>query len=159
MITLKIPTTIRSEEGLGMTLYEASQLSEGLDITDKIWDIGIYFECPANWEEATDDSYDRFMLLLGCNIKVAKWRPKGYTICDIAGFMWENRDVFGPFFNENNREGYRPADYGDSEELDPEEDSGFYEAFMQPFESLLAGNYTDEDYQELYEKLSMKAGR
>ena len=146
-ITLKIP------EKTIATLYEASQVTGGLDIADKDWDMGVYFECPKSWEEA-NDGYDKFMLLLGCNIRVEQFSEDWYTTCYIAEFMWENRDVFDKFFNENNRKGYRPMDYKD---LDPEADTGFYEAYMEPFESLLIGNYSDDDYMTLYKMLAAKA--
>lgn len=145
-LTLKIP------EPRIVTLYEARLAAKGLDIADDTYDIGIYFDCARSWKEAKD-GYDKFMLLLGCNILVKKYNPDWYTVCYISEFMWDNRDIFDPFFNENNREGYRPMDYKD---LNPEKDSGFYEAYIQPFESLLSGGYSDEDYQTLYDAFVKK---
>lgn len=149
MITLQIP------ELKVQTLYEACLLTNGLDIADRDWDMGIYFECGKTWNDAVD-WYEKLMMIFGINIRVERMDTVGYTTCMIADFLWENRDVFDVFFNEHNRHGYRPKDYNN---LDPELDTGFFEAYMQPFESLLAGNYTDDDYKELYQMLSDKAAK
>lgn len=126
---------------------------DGCDVSDTVWDWGTFFSCAKNWE-ACNDAYDRFCLLLALNVDViGPYQEDWYTACDWGKFMWDNNDVFGPWFNKHNREGYRPKDY---KGLDPKKDTGFYEAYMQPLESLLCGNYSEESYDELFKKLSKK---
>lgn len=155
-ITTKIP-----EMHKPATLYEMIQLNNynGVDIYDDTWDLAVFLECPENWEAATDN-YDKLMLLFALNLRtVFETRPAdeqndpldtSSVCCAIGTFLWEHRDVFDPFFNAHNRAGYRPKDYAD---LDPDKDSGFYSAYMMPFESLVVGNYSDKDYGELYDAL------
>jgi hypothetical protein len=56
-------------------------------------------------------------------------------------------DAFKKFFNEENREGYRPMDYENAD--DSTSDDGFYEAYLEGLESLLIGNYSEDDYEKL----------
>ena len=138
------------------SLYEAimRENGEGFDICDDVWDWGIYIGCARSFEECGDDWYEKCMLLFCLNIKCTKVQPKWYSICKVGEFIKENIDVFRTFFNEQNREGYRPSDYKNAD--DDTTDAGFYEAYMQPMESLIAGNYCDSDYKELYLKLGGK---
>ena len=132
---------------------------EGFDIGDKEWDWGIYFGCPRDFHtgkdpDGNDDYYDNLMLLFALNIKCYKLQPTWYTVCGVGEFIKENLKVFKKFFNKHNREGYRPKDYKEAD--DPTVDAGFYEAYMQPMESLIAGNYSYSDYKELYFALGGK---
>lgn len=145
------------------TLYNAIMMTngEGFDICDDVWDWGIYFGCPKSFEECESkdpdmeyDWYEALMLLFALNITCTKIQPKWYSVCLITQFIKDNIDVFRKFFNENNREGYRPMDYENAE--DDTVDDGFYEAYMQPMESLIAGNYSYSDYEELYKALTNK---
>ena len=133
-----------------VSLYEAimRQNGEGFDICDNVWDWGIYIGCPKSFEEAGDDWYDKCMLLFCLNIRCKKVQPKWYSICLVSQFIKENIEVFRTFFNERNREGFRPSDYKHAD--DDTEDAGFFEAYMEPMESLIAGNYSESDYKDLY---------
>jgi len=124
-----------------------------LDITGKEWDWGVAVCLDLEEPEDESDYYCMFMHYVCINIQVTKYVPDWYTQTTIEEFLWENRDVFEPFFNENNREGYRPKDY---DQIDPNEDTGFYEAYMMPMESLISGNYSESAYKRLYKKLIEK---
>ena len=130
------------------SLFEVLSLTgkEGLDICDDIWDWGIYLGCERSFENCKDDYYDKCMLLFALNFTCTKVCETGYSTCLVSKFIHDNIDVFREFFNEENREGYRPMDYDNAD--DWESDDGFYEAYMQPMESLIAGNYTDSDYKK-----------
>lgn len=123
------------------------------DVCDNGWDWCCCL-CFQKLPEQGSDSYVKFCTWLARNLEIED--PDEYTeepctvTCKVADLMWKHRDVFEPFFNENNRYGYRPADYGD---IDPDEDEGFYEAYMTPLESLIVGNYSEEDYSKLLEAL------
>ena len=145
---VKGSTGIKTEiEPAAITLHQAIvKTGYGFDIADKDWDWGTYFDCPATWDEC-NDYYDRCCLLFALNIKVEEIRQDWYSPCYVADFLWEHRDAFGKFFDEENREGYRPCDYSD---IAPDEDTGFLEAYLEPFESLLIGNYSESDYKKLY---------
>ena len=125
------------------------------DVCDDGWDWCCCL-CFNKIPEQGSDSYTRFCTWLAKNLELDD--PKdcldnfayyGVT-CKVADLMWAHRDVFEPFFNENNKRGYRPKDYGD---IDPDADEGFYEAYMMPLESLIVGNYSEEDYSQLLEAL------
>lgn len=129
----------------------------GVDVGDVDWDWEAYFSCknPDDESEEFVDAYDSFMYLLGELTPVTRIRAdedsKSYfVIADFSGMLWNHREVFEKFFNEQNRVGYRPCDYPGCRY---DEDSGFYEAFMMPLTGLMAGVYAEEDYQELYETL------
>ena len=157
-MSIQMKHTATFDENNVTTLYEALHFcGGGTDICDSDWDLCVYFET-SETEEPDEDAYDRFMRVIALNLLIdepERYVPAdGYPSCRIADFMWENRDIFEPFFNENNRDGYRPEDY---DELSPSFDSGFYEAYMMPFESLVVGNYTEEDYDYLTKKFREKA--
>lgn len=125
------------------------------DVCDDGWDWCCCL-CFHKIPEQGSDNYTRFCTWLAKNLELDD--PKdcldnfayyGVT-CKVADLMWKHRDVFEPFFNENNKRGYRPKDYDD---IDPDEDEGFYEAYMMPLESLIVGNYSEEDYSKLLEAL------
>lgn len=126
------------------------------DVYDSSWDWGcclIFNKYP----EEGDGAYERFCCWLAHNLELdpddadvySEERPDAVT-CKAADLMWKHRDVFEPFFNEQNKRGYRPKDFG---EIDPDCDDGFFEAYMLPLESLMVGNYSESDYAELLEKL------
>jgi hypothetical protein len=166
MITLQIPKQKTTEIQKGVTtLYEAIHKDDsmGLDITDQEggWDMEAYLGCEKSWE-ATQDSYDRLMLLFACNIKVEGYHPDWDTQCYIADFLWENRRVFEKFFNKHNANEYRPIYFQRElqrrgKDLSPDEDTGFYESFIKPFISLVEGYYSPDDYEELFRDLCKEA--
>lgn len=133
------------------SLYEAlvAERMDGCDICDVDWDWGIYLGIPdgAKSIDSCEDGYDKFCFILCLNLKTKGIQPEWYTPCNVCGFIEEHRATFEEFFNEKNREGYRPSDYEGP--LKPDEDKGYYEAFMEPMESLIAGNYSESDYDEL----------
>ena len=126
---------------------------DGCDICDEDWDWGIYLGIPSDVKSIDDceDGYDKFCLLLCLNLKTKGIRPDWYTPCNVCGFIEEHRAVFEEFFNRESQEGYRPSDY--DHKLKADEDKGYFEAFMEPMESLIAGNYCDSDYEELVKRL------
>ena len=136
-----------------MKLQEMLQLKgDGFDISDDDWDWGTYIE--AYSPEDVYDSYDRFMVYLAENIEIVKFNENWYSPCKVAQFIVEHQAAFRQFFNEENREGYRPKDYKEAD--DPTVDEGFYEVYLCGLESLMVGNYTEEDYSKLLKLLTKK---
>lgn len=131
-----------------MTLFELIELSDGLDIGDNTWDWGIYFD----FTKDSDDPYDQCMEFMAKHIEVVKVNKDWYSPCKVCEFVVEYQKAFERFFNEENREGYRPKDYEKGN--DPTVDEGFFEAYMAGVESLIAGNYCDSDYTKLLNYLS-----
>lgn len=146
---MKNITTTAPKGKKTITFYEACKFAgmDGADISDRDWDWGIFLGIPeAETIKECEDGYDRFCLLLALNLHCEGIVRDWYTPCDVCAFIEAHRKTFERFFNEENREGYRPMDYNSPKAT---EDKGYYEAFMQPMESLIAGNYTDEDYEKL----------
>lgn len=140
-----------------LSFYEACahEHIDGADICDNDWDWGIFLSVPeAKTLDECEDAYDKFCLLLALNLRCKGINREWYTACDVCGFIEANRKVFEKFFNEENREGYRPMDYDNPQ---PDEDEGYFEAFMQPMESLIAGNYCESNYQRLVDELTGKS--
>ena len=139
-----------------MSLYAALKNKEmdGCDICDNDWDWGIYLGFPEDVDsvEECKEPYDAFCLLLALNLKTKVVRPDWYTPCNVCEFIEENRKAFDKFMNEENREGYRPKDY--EEPLKANEDDGYYEVYMATMENLIAGNYSDSDYEKLVKYLT-----
>ena len=144
------------------SLYEVLRLGgwEDLDICDTIWDWGVNLGHGgySSFEDIDKDNpmdpwYYKIILLFCLNIKVEKVQPKWYTVCHVAEFIDENREAFDKFMNEENREGYRPKDY--PKHQNPTiDDELFYDIYLPTFESLVVGNYTDDDYKKLFEYLT-----
>lgn len=134
-----------------VSLYQMiCHVGSGFDICDDEYDWGVYMDCYKSWEEC-DDYYDRIILLFALNIRCVKYNDDWYSPCKVSEFIAENIKAFRQFFNEENREGYRPMDYENAD--DSHSDEGFYEAYMMPLESLIAGNYSEDDYEKLYKLL------
>lgn len=148
----KLITT--APESKEITFYEACMniKTDGADISDRDWDWGIYLGLPseARTLEKCEDGYERFCLLLAFNLHCKGIVSDWYTPCDVCGFIEAHRKTFEKFFNEENIEGYRPKDYGSPK---ADEDKGYFEAFMQPMECLLAGNYAESSYDKLVDML------
>ena len=145
MITLKIP---KKET---MPLYQVIQNYGDIDIGDNTYDWGVGFSCPDSWEEC-EDYYDRFLLLLAINIECIHPQPDWYSTCLVSEFISKNIKAFRKFFNEENREGYRPMDYENSDDYTVDE--GFYDSYLLPLEGLIVGNYAEEDYEKIYKLLT-----
>ena len=153
MAKSKITTEIPERTLNGLKLYEVMQIvGGGFDISDKDYDWGIYCECEKNWKSC-DDWYDRFILLICLNITCVSYSENWYSECNVREFIIDNLEAFEKFCNEENRDDYKPQYWKDKgEKIDPEADENelFYEIYMQTMESLIAGNYCDEDYHKLY---------
>ena len=131
-------------------LIEVIQEQGCIDIAGNIFDWGIAFDCACQIKDI-HDGYDMFMYFIGREVNCLKFQPNWYSLCDVEKFIKKYISVFKKFFNEKNREGYRPMDYEDAD--NEERDLGFYEAYLQPLESLIAGNYIEDDYLELSKSL------
>ena len=142
----------------GLSLYEYLKLTghEDCDIGDEIWDLGTnlgyggydsFEEIDKAFKDPNDRWYFKLILLFCWNIKVVKPQPNWYTVCDVCGFIEANKEAWDQFLNEENREGYRPMDY---KHLDPNKDDGYFEVYMQSFEQLCIGNYSDRQYGKLF---------
>lgn len=131
-----------------MTLLEAVNkniLEECFDIYDEDWDWCVAIDLWLDDSSGERAPSDRFIEWLARNLE---WISGDSTscVCNAAEFMWEHREVFNPFFEENNVRWARPSAY---KHLDPDEDSGFFEVYLCSLESLIVGNYSDEDYSRL----------
>ena len=143
-------------KSIKLSLFQTLQIagSDGCDICDDIYDWGTYLGCPESWEKCTD-YYDRCMLLFALNLRCDKYNESGYSVCHVTEFLWENREPFERFMNEENRRDYTPRYWQkQGETIDPKEDGLFYDVYMTTFESLLIGNYSEPDYQKLYKYLT-----
>lgn len=147
-------TKIKKQQEL--SLYEVLQIagSDGCDICDDDYDWGVYLGFQESWEKCTD-FYDKCMLLFALNLKCSGYHPDRYSSCDVAKFIWRNREPFERFMNEENRTEYRPRYWQKKgETIDPDEDGVFYDVYMTTFESLIVGNYSEHDYQKLFKYLT-----
>lgn len=139
-----------------MSLYDCFRLvgEYGCDICDDIYDWGTYLGCQETWDKC-HDYYDKCMLLFALNLTCIKYNDKAYSCCDVSKFLWKNREPFERFFNEENKRDYTPAYWlKKGETIDPDEDGLFYDIYMESFESLLIGNYSESDYRKLYKYLT-----
>ena len=135
-----------------MTLYEMMKLKgEGFDVSDNTWDWGTYIGYVEDEDDL--DYYDKFTLYLTKNVEIERYNDDWYSPCKVCEFIVAHQDAFRKFFNEENREGYRPMDYENGD--DSTIDEGFYEAYMMGLESLLVGNYSESDYKKLYTLLTL----
>lgn len=156
-MTKKTNKTPHTAERQSLAEVLASTTLEIIEVADKDWeDFEVDFSCKDPDIEEFEDSYDSFMFLLASLTPVeevyrdSQGEASGAT-CDFTAVLWRFKDVFEEFFNEHNREGYRPMDYPNCRF---DEDSGFAEAYLYPLEYLIVGGYIDECYQDLYEKLT-----
>ena len=133
-----------------MLLSELIKLSGGLDISDNTFDWGAYIEFTDEPNEEID-WYNEFCKEIAQRTEVVHINQDWYSPCKVSEMIVANMDAFKKFFNEENREGYRPMDYENAD--DSTSDDGFYEAYLQGLESLLVGNYAEEDYEKLVKLL------
>lgn len=128
------------EDSIAAT-FKREGVDEG-DISDEIYDWGVYV-C---YTEEPVDNYDKFMNYLLENIEMVEFKSDWYSPCKVTEFMLEHFDAFAKFFNEENGEAFRPDSY---EGVNWSEDEEFYDVFLASLESLINGNYTDEDYGKI----------
>ena len=132
------------------SLYKALVASnmDGCDICDNDWEWGIYLGIPeAKSVDKCEDGYDKLCLLLVLNLNTTGIKRDWYTPCDVCAFVEKNRKAFDKFLEEENREGCRPSDY--DHKLRANKDDGYYEVYMESLEQLIAGNYSDGNYDKL----------
>lgn len=147
---------IEIKEKPQMSLFDTLRLagSDGCDICDDIYDWGTYLGCPESWEKCSD-YYEKCMLLFALNLTCLKYNDQAYSICKVTEFIWRNREPFERFMNEENKLEYTPRYWQKKgETIDPDEDGIFYDVYMETFESLLIGNYSESDYQKLFKYLT-----
>ena len=118
----------------------------GFDISDDVFDFVNYFECYADFADC-EDGYDKVMYLFGSNIKVLKFQPDWYSICNITEFIETNIDAFNEFLNQVYREEYQPQNFDRQYTSNDEE---FYDIYIEMFGYLLNGSFTDSEYNLLY---------
>lgn len=136
------------------SIYEVLRLTgqSDFDICDNVWDWGVNVGCCDNLEKC-GDYYDKFMLLFCLNVICTKYQPKWYSCCNVVDFIEQNRKAIDKFLNEENLEDYQPQNY---EELNCDEDSGYFEVYMESLEQLINGNYSERQYEKLYKYLGGK---
>lgn len=150
--------TLRAVARQSLAEVLASTTLDIIEVVDKDWeDFSVDFSCKDPDTEEFEDSYDSFMFLLASLTPVEEVErdSQGEVVgatCDFTAVLWKFKDVFEKFFNEHNREGYRPMDYPGCRF---DEDSGFAEAYLYPLEYLINGGYIEDCYEELYEALAV----
>ena len=112
------------------------------DISDETYDWGTYI----SYTEDPEDDYERFMNFVMENTEMVSYNSDWYSPCKVTEFMLKYIDAFTKFFEEENGEAYRPSSYPGT---DWANDETFYDVFLTSLESLLIGNYSEEDYSKL----------
>lgn len=128
-----------------MTLKEIMDLNNnyGFDICDETFDWGTYFY--ADFEEEKGDSYNDLMCLFAEEIVCIKYKKDYYSICQVSQFILSYKEAFDRFMNEENNEFYKPKNYDNITMND-----GDFEIYLLTFENLIIGNYSNSDYEKLY---------
>lgn len=130
-----------------MLLYDLVKIAGGLDVSDNTFDWGTYFDFCDERDDGEIDWYNEFAIEVAKRTEIVKVNKDWYSPCKFTEMIVANMDAFRKFFNEENREGYRPMDYENAD--DATTDDGFYEAYLAGLESLFIGNYCDSDYKKL----------
>ena len=130
-----------------MKIYDFMKFSDidGFDIADEIFDWGTHF-C-IDMHNVAKDSYDVVMTYFANNIEMVNYRQEWYSSCKVSEFIQSHRKAFDKFMRMVNNENYQP---NDEITIDDEE---FCDLYLSTFESLVCGNYAEEDYELLYELL------
>jgi hypothetical protein len=130
-----------------MTIYEFMLFSreDGFDIADNIFDWGNYFGVDLHPYE--QDSYNVLMIYFANNIEMVNYNKNWYSSCKVSEFIQSHRQAFDKFMRMVNNENYQPDDSVTFE------DEEFCDLYLSTFESLINGNYAEEDYELLYELL------
>ena len=130
-----------------MTILEFMKFSneDGFDIADEIFDWCDYFAI--NTITTEKDSYDVVMMYFANNIEMVNYRKGWYSSCKISEFIQKHRKAFDEFMRTTNNEHYQPSD---EVSIDDEE---FYDLYLMTFQNLIDGNYSDSDYERLYDLL------
>lgn len=117
------------------------------DVCDAIYDWVAYLGVHDN--ENCDD-YDKLMRFFANNIEVVDLLTNGNLQCKVTDFIKEHYDAFLKFVEEENDDNYKPSSY-DEFDLEGED---FYDIFLNTFENLLIGNYSDLSYTKLLKYLT-----
>lgn len=130
-----------------MTIYEFMIFSnkDGFDISDEIFDWATYFG--ADLHNTTNDSYNVLMVYFANEIEMVNYQENWYSCCKVSEFIQKHKKAFDMFMKEVNNERFQPDD---EVTIDDEE---FCDLYLSTFESLVCGNYADEDYELLYDLL------
>lgn len=119
------------------------------DINDSIFDFLTHLE----YDKDINDSYDRCLDYIAAHLDVIELAPNtdyGVT-CDICGLIENYRSAFDRFMNEENAETYTPAHYVELYgEVYTPNDEEYYDLYLQTFDCLLGGSYSNSDYDKLY---------
>lgn len=126
-----------------MTIYEFMRFSneEGFDICDQTFDWGNYFGL--DFELKEKDIYEMVMEYFARNIEMVNYQKEWFSVCKVSEFIQAHRKAFDMFMKECNGESHQP---NSSVSMEDEE---FYWLYLATFESLINGNYSDDDYKLL----------
>lgn len=136
-----------------ITLYELFQLCdiESTDIGDDVYDWCENFSCYTD-KSKCKEYYDKLMRFFAIKIECDRYRPNWYSNCFVSNFIRENIEVFTKFLNEENIEGHRPMDYAN----EPMDDELFYDLYMGSMRFLIAGEYSEKQYEKLFKMFGGK---
>lgn len=125
-----------------MNLYELVKSKSGLDVCDKVFDVGMYFDFSDD-----GDNYDRCMVDMAKRIEVIEVKENWYTICNITKFLETNKKIFDDFIEKFYKDEYKPK-----KSYTPDEEE-FYDVYVELFEQLVIGSWCDKHYAWLLKEL------
>lgn len=138
-----------------ISLYELFGLCnlDSVDIADNTYDFAVNFACNLD-KNKCKDYYDKLMRMFAIGIECGNFEIWSSPVahCDIVAFIRQHYTSFNVFMSHNNRDGYKPQEY----DLVEEDTDLWYDLYMNTFESLVIGNYSDEQYKELYQLMGGK---
>lgn len=138
-------------------LFDLCKLSD-VDIADNTYDFMVNFGCHVRKCDCKD-FYDKCMRFFATKIECDDFEiGDNIAHCDIVKFINKFIDVFNEFMNRHNREGYRPKDFALVDKDDPTYDDIFYDIYMNTFNSMVVGNYSEEQYRDLFTALKIFVG-
>lgn len=128
-----------------------NKVGDGFDISDTVFDSGVYFD----YSQDSEDYFDKVLDLMASEIEVKEYHPNWYTPCKITEYIDKHKKTFDSFLNKVYNECYTPKEVckrlGVNEiESDSEE---FYDLYIDAFENLVIGKFSEEAYEMLYNLL------
>lgn len=125
------------------------------DIADNVFDFLVFFGIDTEKKESEMDYYDKVINWFADNIEFERvdWWSNGQQItCKISAFIDNNRAIFENFLNQVYQPQYQPQN---NDYIESESDE-FYDFYMEMFEGLVSGNFSEKDYEILFDIIARK---
>lgn len=138
----------KMETKIALSLYDTSIFIDDdcFDICDDIFDYVIAFGVP--YDNELNDYYDKVLNYMAHNITCIKGGGT-FKTCKISEFMDTHRKAFDKWMNNNYYESWQPQ----NREIATIDDEEFYDIYIDLFNSIVTGNLSESEYQELYNNL------